>query len=154
MNTKLINYAPKSETVLLFGGLTPTRERLLQAAAASLGESYTYLPNIDYKSYELGKMYGNKAQCNPTYFTVGNLIKYLLELHEKKGLSKEEIVRKYVHVTVNGCGPCRFGMYITEYKKALRDAGFEGFRVVSFEHDSNIFQVAQEQVVTLAGCYF
>jgi predicted nucleotide-binding protein (sugar kinase/HSP70/actin superfamily) len=147
-------YAPKSETVLLFGGLTPTRERLLQAAAASLGESYIYLPNIDYKSFELGKIYGNKAQCNPTYFTVGNLIKYLFYLRDEMGLSTDEIIRKYVHVTVNGCGPCRFGMYITEYKKALRDAGFEGFRVVSFEHDSNIFQVAQEQVVTFSPKFF
>jgi len=152
--TKKIKYAPKSETTLLFGGLTPTREKLLQAAAKSLGERYIYLPNIDYKSYELGKIYGNKAQCNPTYFTVGNLIKYLFYLKDEVGLTKEEIISKYVHVTVNGCGPCRFGMYITEYKKALKDAGFDGFRVVSFEHDSNIFQVAQEQVVTFSPKFF
>jgi len=154
INKKEITYAPKSETILLFGGLTPTRERLLQAAAASLGEKYIYLPNVDYKSFELGKIYGNKAQCNPTYFTVGNLIKYLFYLRDEVGLSVDEIIRKYVHVTVNGCGPCRFGMYITEYKKALRDAGFEGFRVVSFEHDSNIFQVAQEQVVSFSPKFF
>jgi predicted nucleotide-binding protein (sugar kinase/HSP70/actin superfamily) len=149
-----IKYAPKSETILLFGGLTLTREKLLRAAAASLGERYIYLPQIDYKSYELGKIYGNKAQCNPTYFTVGNLIKYLLYLRDEQNIPTSEIIKRYVHVTVNGCGPCRFGMYITEYKKALRDAGFEGFRVVSFEHDSNIFQVAQEQVVNFTPKFF
>jgi predicted nucleotide-binding protein (sugar kinase/HSP70/actin superfamily) len=31
-------------------------------------------------------------------------------------------------------------MYVTEYKKALKDAGFEGFRITSFEHDKGIFQ--------------
>jgi predicted nucleotide-binding protein (sugar kinase/HSP70/actin superfamily) len=31
-------------------------------------------------------------------------------------------------------------MYITEYKKALRDAGFDGVRIRSFEHDKGIFQ--------------
>ena len=31
-------------------------------------------------------------------------------------------------------------MYITEYKKALRDAGFDGLRIVSFEHEKGIFQ--------------
>ena len=32
-------------------------------------------------------------------------------------------------LTAGACGPCRFGMYVTEYRKALRDAGFDGFRV-------------------------
>ena len=150
---KKIKYAPKKETILLFGGLTPQKERLLQAAAKSLGQEYTYLPNPDFASFEIGKIYGNKAQCNPTYFTVGNLIKYLLKLHEN-GLSKEEIVKKYIHVTVSGCGPCRFGMYISEYKKALKDAGFEGFRVVSFDHESDIFQKASVEAVEFSPKFF
>ena len=62
----------------------------------------------------------------------------------KKVLSEKEIVQKYAYVTAGGCGPCRFGMYITEYKKALRDAGFDGFRITSFEHDKGIFQGEDE----------
>ncbi|NPA28237.1 MAG: hypothetical protein GXN91_04275 [Epsilonproteobacteria bacterium] len=154
LDSKQIEYAPKSETILLFGGLTLTRERILQAAAASVGEEYIFLPNATYRSYELGKMYGNKAQCSPTYFTVGNLIKYLIYLRDEKKIPTKEIIRRYVHVTANGCGPCRFGMYITEYKKALRDAGFDGFRVVSFEHNGNIFQEAQEQIVKFSPKFF
>ena len=149
-----IDYAPREETILLFGGLTPGREKLLQAAAKSLGENYTPLPNVDNRSLELGKMYGNRGQCNPTYYTVGNLIKYLTYLRDEVGISTSEIVRKYVHVTANGCGPCRFGMYITEYNKALRDAGFEGFRVVSFEHNKSIFQEAGEEVVKFSPKFF
>jgi len=151
---KDIEYVPKKETILLFGGLTPVRERLIKAAANSLGERYEFLPNADIKSFEYGKIYGNKAQCNPTYFTVGNLIKYLIHLRDNKGLSTQEIIKKYLYITANGCGPCRFGMYVTEYKKALRDAGFEGFRVVAFEHNKSIFQEANEDVVNFSPKYF
>ena len=44
-------------------------------------------------------------------------------------MSVEDIVRNHVFYTLGSCGPCRFGTYITEYRKAVRDAGFEGFRV-------------------------
>ncbi len=135
-----IQYASKEETIMVSGGLTILQDRLIQAALQSLGENYISIPNPDFESFQKGKAYGNRGQCNPTYFTVGNLIKYLQNLRDEKGLSAEEIVRKYVYITAGGCGPCRFGMYITEYKKALRDAGFDGLRITSFDHDKGIFQ--------------
>ena len=137
---KVIKYAPKSETIMLSGGLTILQDQLIQSALCSLGENYISMPNPNFESFQKGKAYGNKGQCNPTYFTVGNLVKYLQNLRDKEGFSAEEIVAKYVYITAGGCGPCRFGMYITEYKKALRDAGFDGFRITSFEHDKGIFQ--------------
>lgn len=149
-----INYAPKSETTLLFGGLTPTSERLLQAAAKSLGENYQPLPLIDNKSLQMGKMYGNRGQCNPTYYTVGNLIKYLIYLRDELKIPTDEIVKKYAFVTANGCGPCRFGMYVTEYKKALKDAGFEGFRIVAFEHNKSIFQESNQEITNFSPKFF
>jgi len=135
-----IQYAPKEETIMLSGGLTILQDKLIQAALRSMGKNYISMPNPNFESFQKGKAYGNRGQCNPTYFTVGNLVKYLQNLRDEKGLSSEEIVRKYVYITAGGCGPCRFGMYITEYKKALRDAGFEGLRITSFDHDKGIFQ--------------
>jgi len=149
-----IEYAKKSKTTLLFGGLTPTSEKLLQAAAKSVGENYVPLPLIDNKSLEMGKMYGNRGQCNPTYYTVGNLIKYLIYLRDELKISTEDIVKKYAFVTANGCGPCRFGMYVTEYKKALKDAGFEGFRVIAFEHNKSIFQEVNEEITNFSPKFF
>ncbi|SFV54511.1 Activator of (R)-2-hydroxyglutaryl-CoA dehydratase [hydrothermal vent metagenome] len=137
---KSIVYAQKEETIFLSGGLTLLQDKLVEAALTSMGIRFTALPNPDFKSFQTGKAFGNRGQCNPTYFTVGNLVKYLQNLRDEQGLSSEEIVKKYVYITAGGCGPCRFGMYITEYKKALRDAGFEGFRLTSFEHDKGIFQ--------------
>jgi predicted nucleotide-binding protein (sugar kinase/HSP70/actin superfamily) len=133
-------YAPKEETIFLSGGLTLLQDKLVEAALNSMDINFIALPNPDFESFQKGKAYGNRGQCNPTYFTVGNLVKYLQNLRDEKNLSSEEIVQKYVYITAGGCGPCRFGMYITEYKKALRDAGFDGFRLTSFEHDKGIFQ--------------
>ena len=138
--SKKIDYASKEETIFLSGGLTLMQDKLIEAALRSMGYHFIAIDQPDFESFRLGKAYGNKAQCNPTYFTVGNLIKYLLYLRDEKGLSTDEIVRRYVYITAGGCGPCRFGMYITEYKKALRDAGFEGLRITSFDHEKGIFQ--------------
>jgi predicted nucleotide-binding protein (sugar kinase/HSP70/actin superfamily) len=49
-------------------------------------------------------------------------------------------VKKYVFLTAGACGPCRFGMYVTEYRKALRDAGFDGFRVMLFQQTGGLHQ--------------
>ena len=144
-STIAIAYAPREETTVLLGGMTLLQDKLVQSALTSLGERVIALPNPDFASFQTGKAFGNRGQCNPTYFTVGNLVKYLQTLHETQGVSKEEIVKHYAYVTAGGCGPCRFGMYLTEYKKALRDAGFDGFRIVSFEHDKGIFQEGDQE---------
>ena len=150
-----IEYEKKEDTTILFGGLTDISEKLIEAAAKSLGENYLALPTIDNKSLEFGKIYGNRGQCNPTYYTVGNLIKYLIYLRDEKKIPTEEIIKKYAMLTANGCGPCRFGMYVTEFNKALNDAGFAGFRVVSFEHNKSIFQEAEgDSVVELSPKFF
>ena len=44
-------------------------------------------------------------------------------------MSRQDIVDSYVFVTAGACGPCRFGMYEAEYRLALRNSGFDGFRV-------------------------
>jgi predicted nucleotide-binding protein (sugar kinase/HSP70/actin superfamily) len=151
-----INYAPKEETIFLSGGLTLLQDKLVEAALNSMHINFIALPNPDFESFQKGKAFGNRGQCNPTYFTVGNLVKYLQNLRDETGLSSEEIVQKYVYITAGGCGPCRFGMYITEYKKALRDAGFEGFRLTSFEHDKGIFQGddIEEEILSFTPKFF
>ena len=138
-------HAERGQTTVLFGGLTLLQDRLVATAIRSLGEKYVALPNPDFESFRTGKSFGNRGQCNPTYFTVGNLVKYLQKLRDEEGISTEEIISNYLYVTAGGCGPCRFGMYLTEYRKALSDAGFAGFRIMSFQHNEGIFQAEDEQ---------
>ena len=88
-------------------------------------------------AFQLGKEYGNNGQCNPTYFTVGNLVQHLQSL-EARGLTKQEIINNYIFFTAGSCGPCRFGMYESEYRLALQNAGFDGFRVLLFQQNDGV----------------
>lgn len=130
----------KASTTILFGGLTMAHDYLVEGALAGLGYTVQHMDCPDNDSLRFGKEFGNRGQCNPTYFTVGNLIKYLTHMRDVEGKSKEEIVSKYLFITSGSCGPCRFGTYVTEYRKALRDAGFDGFRVLLFQQQSGLKQ--------------
>jgi predicted nucleotide-binding protein (sugar kinase/HSP70/actin superfamily) len=77
---------------------------------------------------------------------VGNLVKELVRLRDEEGLSTEHILKHYVFLTAGACGPCRFGMYVTEYRKALRDAGFDGFRVLLFQQTGGLKQASGEEL--------
>jgi predicted nucleotide-binding protein (sugar kinase/HSP70/actin superfamily) len=61
-------------------------------------------------------------------------------------MSAEDVVKNYVFLTAGACGPCRFGMYVTEYRKALRDAGFDGFRVMLFQQQGGLSQATGDDV--------
>jgi predicted nucleotide-binding protein (sugar kinase/HSP70/actin superfamily) len=129
----------RDHTTILFGGLTWKHEKLIHGALESLGYRCEALPVPNKKAFQLGKEYGNNGQCNPTYFTVGNLLDFVQHL-EEKGMSKQQIIDRYVFFTAGACGPCRFGMYEAEYRLALRNAGFDGFRVLLFQQDGGLNQ--------------
>jgi predicted nucleotide-binding protein (sugar kinase/HSP70/actin superfamily) len=129
----------RGHTTLLFGGLTWKHEKLLHAAFESLGYMAEAIPTPDVSAFQTGKEFGNNGQCNPTYFTVGNVVQYLQRL-EEQGLTKQEIIDRYVFLTAGACGPCRFGMYEAEYRLALRNAGFDGFRVILFQQSGGLSQ--------------
>jgi len=133
----------RANTTILFGGLTWKHEKLVKGVLQGLGYKASEIPTPDKKAFQLGKEYGNNGQCNPTYFTVGNLVQYLQEL-EKSGMSKEKIISDYVFFTAGACGPCRFGMYEAEYRLALRNSGFDGFRVLIFQQTGGLEQDEME----------
>lgn len=129
----------RGHTTLLFGGLTWKHEKLLHAAFESLGYMAEALPTPNVAAFQTGKEYGNNGQCNPTYFTVGNVVQYLQSL-EAQGMTKQEIIDRYIFLTAGACGPCRFGMYEAEYRLALRNSGFDGFRVILFQQSGGLSQ--------------
>ena len=144
----------RETTTVLFGGLTIAHDQLIKRAVAGLGYKVDPLEVPDNEALTIGKEFGNRGQCNPTYYTVGNLVKHLQTLRDNEGLSVPEIKEKYVFLTAGACGPCRFGMYEAEYRKALRDAGFEGFRVLLFEQSKGISQAAGDSEADEGGIDF
>lgn len=129
--------AERDKVTILLGGLTSIHDRLITAVFDTCGYRSLNLATPDLEAFQLGRQYGNVGQCNPAYFTIGNLIKYLQKL-EAEGLSREQIVDRYVFFTSGTCGPCRFGMYEAEYRLALKNAGFEKFRVVTFRQNDGL----------------
>lgn len=137
--------AERSKITMLIGGLTVAHDYIVSGGLKNCGYEVVALDAPDYDSLRVGKEFGNRAQCNPTYFTVGNLVKVLIQLRDEKGMSTQEIIDKFVFLTAGACGPCRFGMYTTEYRKALRDAGFDGFRVMLFQQQGGLSQATGEE---------
>lgn len=135
--------AQRAHTTLLFGGLTWKHEQLVHGALEGLGYKCQAIPSPNVAAFQLGKEYGNNGQCNPTYFTVGNLVQFLQGL-ESEGRSRQEIIDNYVFFTAGACGPCRFGMYEAEYRLALRNSGFDGFRVMLFQQSGGLNQSEAE----------
>ncbi|MEO7327670.1 MAG: 2-hydroxyglutaryl-CoA dehydratase, partial [Minicystis sp.] len=136
----------RANVTLLISGLTAAQDFLVEGALRGLGYNVEYFGVSDNAGLQTGKEFGNRGQCNPTYFTVGSLVKHLIDLRDKDGMSAEDVVKNYVFVTAGACGPCRFGMYVTEYRKALRDAGFEGFRVMLFQQTGGLSQATGDDV--------
>ncbi|HVO30333.1 MAG TPA: 2-hydroxyglutaryl-CoA dehydratase, partial [bacterium] len=145
MTKSVMKKAERSNVTLLMGGLTAAQDFLLEGALRGLGYKTEHLKVPDNAGLQVGKEFGNRGQCNPTYFTVGNLVSHLQMLRDEKGMTAEEIVKNHVFVTAGACGPCRFGMYVTEYRKALRDAGFDGFRIMLFQQQGGLSQATGEE---------
>jgi predicted nucleotide-binding protein (sugar kinase/HSP70/actin superfamily) len=139
----------RAHTTVLLGGLTIAHDYLVEGALKGRGFTCRALAPADNDALRLGKEFGNNGQCNPTHFTVGNLIKELSRLRDDEGMEPSFIIEHYVFFTAGACGPCRFGMYVTEYRKALRDAGFEGFRVMLFQQTGGIAQASGEEELGL-----
>src|SRR5262249_13135711 len=97
----------RAQTNPPFRRLPRNHEKLVHGALEALVYPAEAGPPPNVKAFQTGKEYGNNGQCNPTYFTVGNLVQYLQNL-EEQGLTKQEIIDGYVFFTAGACGPCRF----------------------------------------------
>lgn len=144
----------KNATTILFGGLTIAHDVVIEAALESLGYRARALPYPDQTALQLGKEFCSRGVCNPTYFTTGSLIGTLRHLRDAEGLSIEEIEAKYLFATPSSCGPCRFGTYVTEYRKALRDAGFPNFRVVDLVEEHPGERLGEDTALELGPLFY
>ncbi|MCK4303358.1 MAG: hypothetical protein KAY24_03900 [Candidatus Eisenbacteria sp.] len=131
----------RRQVTILFGGLTVAHERLIEGAWEGLGFHPKALPVPDNEALAIGREYCNRGMCNPTYYTVGNLLKYLFKLR-KAGVP--HIEERFVYLTAGSCGPCRFGTYEAEYRRALKQAGFSRFRIVLVQQARGLAQSTED----------
>ncbi len=136
--------AERGQVTIWFGGLTLRHEQLILAGLEGLGYKAGIVPTPAKPDFQAGKEYGNNGQCNPTYFTVGALVNHLKRMRDEENIPLEKILSDHVFITAGACGPCRFGMYEAEYRLALRNSGFDGFRVLLFQQGGGLDQTAVE----------
>ncbi|HSY91573.1 MAG TPA: hypothetical protein VK812_09385 [Candidatus Binatus sp.] len=123
----------RSETTILYGGLTWKHERMMQGALHNLKYKAEPLPNIAREDLDAGKELIDTGACCPTIFTTGSLVNFLKK--EVKEHGKEEVNRKFVYLTAGACGPCRFGQYHESYAMALDGLGLRDFRLFLLAQD-------------------
>jgi len=134
----------RGQVTIWIGGLTLRHDELIKAGLEGLGYKIGLIPMPVKADFQAGKEFGNNGQCNPTYFTVGSVVNHLKRLRDDQGIPTEEILANHLFVTAGACGPCRFGMYEAEYRLALRNSGFDGFRVLLFQQAGGLDQAAVE----------
>jgi len=146
--------AERGQVTVWFGGLTLRHEELVQAGLEGLGYHVGVIPTPTKADFQAGKEFGNNGQCNPTYFTVGALVNHLARMRDEQGMPVEQILRDHVFVTAGACGPCRFGMYEAEYRLALRNSGFDGFRVLLFQQSGGLDQATGDAGIDFNPPFF
>ncbi len=137
------------QVTLLWGGFTVRHETLITAIMEALGYRVQVVPTPTKADFHTGRELCNHGMCSPAYFTIGALINFLRRLRDEAGLSIEDITRDFAFVTAGSLGPCRFGMYESEYRLALKRSGFEGFHVIAFQQQGGLDQVEEELPVAL-----
>ena len=123
----------RSDTTILYGGLTWKHERMMQGALHNLKYKAEPLPNIAREDLDAGKELIDTGACCPTIFTTGSLVNFLKK--EVKDHGKEETNKKFVYLTAGACGPCRFGQYHESYAMALDGLGLRDFRLFLLAQD-------------------
>ncbi|HKQ49015.1 MAG TPA: activator of (R)-2-hydroxyglutaryl-CoA dehydratase [Phycisphaerae bacterium] len=136
--------AERGQVTIWLGGLTMRHDQLIIAGLEGLGYKVGLIPTPVKADFQAGKEFGNNGQCNPTYFTVGAVVNHLKRMRDEEGIPLEKILSDHVFITAGACGPCRFGMYEAEYRLALRNSGFDGFRVLLFQQAGGLDQAAVE----------
>ena len=86
----------REHTKILFGGLTWKHEKPDSRCPRRAGLPSRSRAHPDVAAFQPGKEYGNNGQCNPTYFTVGNLVQYPPEAGEQ-GITQEIIELHLLH---------------------------------------------------------
>src|SRR5262249_9096400 len=82
----------RAHTTMLIAGLTMSHDLFLQGALRGIGYKVKAIDVPDNVALQFGKEFGNRGQCNPTYFTVGNLIKYLTYLRDDQKIPTKDII--------------------------------------------------------------
>ncbi len=114
-------------STLLVGGLGDPHDRLLAAALATAGGRRTALLGaLDADALERGRSALPRGQCAPLLYTTGALLR----------AAEEHRGRPFEYLTVGSCGPCRFALFETAWRRALEERGHSGVGFLSADQNT------------------
>ena len=117
----------RDKVTILFGNLHWRAERVMQGVFENLGYRAQILPTATREDLLTGREVADIGQCCPTSFTVGNIVNTLKR--EAKTAGADAVSNNFIYLTAGSCGACRFGQYHQSYELALRNSGFDAFRM-------------------------
>ena len=96
----------RGHITILVSGLTMAHDHFIEGALRGIGYRVQAMDCPDVAALQFGKEFGNRGQCNPTYFTVGNLVQYLIHAsRQARHVGRSTVVEKFVFLTAGACGP-------------------------------------------------
>ena len=78
MTTPTVKKSERDNLQILVTGLTPAQDYFVEAGLSGLGYNVRWIGTANQSALQVGKEFGNRGQCNPTHFTVGNLVQELI----------------------------------------------------------------------------
>ena len=126
-----------NRVTILFGGFTWKHEDLIRAVFQGCGYRCEKLPVPNVAGFPDRQGVWQQRPVQSDVFH-GRQSGAVSPVPREGRHSRGTILDNYVFFTAGSCGPCRFGMYEAEYRFALKNAGFDGFRVLLFKDSDGI----------------
>lgn len=114
----------KKNHTLLIPQMSPLHFRLVGTAFRQAGYNAEVLPSVDSKAIDIGTKYVNNDSCYPAIIVIGQIIAALES-------GQYDLDNVSVMISQTG-GGCRASNYLSQLKKAMKEAGYENVPIVSF----------------------
>lgn len=114
----------KKNHTMLVPQMSPLHFRFVATAFKQAGYNAVVLPSVDSKAIDIGTKYVNNDSCFPAIIVIGQIVAALQS-------GEYDLDNVSVMISQTG-GGCRASNYLSQLKKALKEAGYEQVPIVSF----------------------
>lgn len=115
----------------LIGGLGEPHDRLAAAALGGEGHPAQAVGALDQEAYDRGRSALPRGQCAPLIYTTGALLRKVEEQSASGPLT---------WISPRTCGPCRYALFESAWRRALLRSGHDDVRVLGIEQSIESLQ--------------
>ncbi|MFV0499403.1 MAG: acyl-CoA dehydratase activase-related protein [Bacilli bacterium] len=123
-NTPAFTKEMKKNHTILIPQMSPLHFKFISTAFKQSGYNAVVLPSVDSKAIEIGTNYVNNDSCYPAIIVIGQIISALQS-------NEYDLDNISVMISQTG-GGCRASNYISQLKKAMKEASLDHIPIISF----------------------